>query len=128
LQAVKGLGPRRNEQGGAQRGPEWAKGLVGQIPGCGVIRECRPRSRGRVVGVVESIKLVPRPDTTRLEITITDGTGELSGVWFGQRRIAGLDLGQRVIFEGTVGSPGEGKLEIMHPTYQLLGVPTDAKV
>ena len=118
---MRGLGAKRNERGGAQRGPEWAKGLVGQIPGCGLIRDCRPRSRGRVAGVVESIKLVPRPDTTRLEITITDGTGEISGVWFGHRRIAGLDLGQRVILEGMVGSPGAGKLEIMHPTYQLLG-------
>src|SRR6266702_4160232 len=99
---VKGLGSKRNERG-APRGSEWAKSLVGGIPDCETINDCRPRQRGRVAGVVESIKLVPRPETTRLEITITDGTGEISGVWFGQHRIAGLDLGQRVFFEGMVG-------------------------
>ena len=84
-----------------------------------------PVSLMRVSGIVESIKLIPRPDTIRLEITISDGTGEISGVWFGHHRIGGLDLGERVMFEGTVGSPGAGKLEILHPTYQLLGKPGD---
>jgi len=74
---------------------------------------------------VESIKLVPRPDTLRLEVTISDGTGDLSGVWFGHHPIGGLDLGQRVVFEGMVGSPAPGKLEILHPSYQLLGMPGD---
>jgi RecG-like helicase len=70
---------------------------------------------------VESIKLVPRPDTMRLEITISDGTGEISGVWFRRQKIGGLDLGERVVFEGMVGSAAAGKLQILHPTYQLLG-------
>jgi RecG-like helicase len=102
-----------------------AKAILGEVPGCGAIADCRARHRGRVAGIVESIKLVPRPDTIRLEITISDGTGEISGVWFGHHRIGGLDLGERVMFEGTVGSPGAGKLEILHPTYQLLGRPGD---
>jgi RecG-like helicase len=76
-----------------------------------------------VAGVVESIKLVPRPDTMRLEIAISDGTGEISGVWFRRHKIEGLDLGERVVFEGMIGSPAPGKLEILHPTYQLLGRP-----
>ena len=59
----------------------------------------------------------------RPSATSVRGTGEISGVWFGHHRIGGLDLGERVMFEGTVGSPGAGKLEILHPTYQLLGRP-----
>jgi RecG-like helicase len=102
-----------------------AKAILGKVPDCETIADCRARHHGRVAGIVESIKLVPRPDTIRLEITISDGTGEISGVWFGHHRIGGLDLGERVMFEGTVGSPGAGKLEILHPTYQLLGRPGD---
>lgn len=98
-----------------------ARVTVGQIDGYEPISACRIRQYNRVAGVVESIKLVPRPDTVRLEITISDGTGEVSGVWFGHHKIAGLDLGERVMFEGMLGSPGAGKLEILHPTYQLLG-------
>lgn len=101
-------------------GPQWARGLGVQAPGCTTIGSLRPRHPARVVGVVGSIKVLPRPDITRLEITISDGTGEISGVWFGHHKIGGLDLGERVIFEGMVGSSG-GKLEILHPTYQLLG-------
>jgi RecG-like helicase len=104
---------------------ERARAILGEVPGCEAIGDCRARYRGRVAGIVESIKLVPRPDTIRLEITISDGTGEISGVWFGHHRIGGLDLGERVMFEGTVGSPGAGKLEILHPSYQLLGRPGD---
>jgi hypothetical protein len=73
-----------------------------------------------VAGVVESIKVVPRPDTVRLEITISDGTGEISGVWFGHSKVGGLDLGQWVMLEGMIGGGGTAKLEILHPTYQLL--------
>jgi RecG-like helicase len=122
---------RRPDHGPHQgRGPDGvaagrAKAILGEVPGCEAIGDCRARSRGRVAGIVESIKLVPRPDTIRLEITISDGTGEISGVWFGHHRIGGLDLGERVMFEGTVGSPAPGKLEILHPTYQLLGRPGD---
>ena len=92
-----------------------------------VIGDCWHRYYVRMLEVVESIKLVPRPDTMRLEITISDGTGEISGVWFGHHRIAGLELGERVAFEGMIGSPGAGKLEILHPTYQLLGPPGDGR-
>ena len=120
-----GLLRRSNHKGDGVVASERAKAILGKVPGCETIGTCRPRQRGRVAGIVESIKLVPRPDTIRLEITISDGTGEISGVWFGHHRIGGLDLGERVMFEGTVGSPGAGKLEILHPTYQLLGKPGD---
>ncbi|HYR61771.1 MAG TPA: OB-fold nucleic acid binding domain-containing protein [Actinomycetota bacterium] len=106
-------------------GADRARTATGQVPGCQAIGECQPRRRGRFAGIVESIKLVPRPDTLRLEVTISDGTGDLSGVWFGHHPIGGLDLGQRVVFEGMVGSPAPGKLEILHPSYQLLGMPGD---
>lgn len=115
LKRAGSTGPRGRRAAGR------ARVLVGQIPGYEPISACRVRQYNRVAGVVESIKLVPRPDTVRLEITISDGTGEVSGVWFGHHKIAGLDLGERVMFEGMLGSPGAGKLEILHPTYQLLG-------
>src|SRR5579883_1717724 len=103
--------------------PSWARGVAGTVEGCQPIGDCKPRRSSRVCGIVGSIKVVPRAEVTRLEITISDGTGEISGVWFSHHRIGGLDLGQLVIFEGVVGSPAPGRLEILHPTYQLLGTP-----
>jgi RecG-like helicase len=115
---------RKRDSNGAAA--ERVKAMAGPVPGCDAIGDCRPRHREKVAGIVESIKLVPRPNTMRLEITISDGTGEISGVWFGHHRIGGLDLGRRVMFSGTVGSPAPGKLEILHPTYQLLGKPGES--
>src|SRR5205807_5598046 len=91
---------------------ERAKAILGDVPGCEAIGDLRTRHRGRVAGIVESIKLIPRPDTIRLESTISDGTGEISGVWFGHNRIGGLDLGERGVFEGKGGSTGGGKAGI----------------
>ena len=103
--------------------PAWARGVAGTVTGCQPIGALELRRHSRVCGIVGSIKVVPREDITRLEITISDGTGEISGVWFGHNRIGGLDLGQLVVFEGVVGNPAPGRLEILHPTYQLLGTP-----
>ena len=120
------MGFLKRSGGMASKAARAARETVAQVPGCTSIATCQPRRQGRVAGIVESIKLVPREGIVRLEITIADGTGELTGVWFGQHRIAGLELGERVMFEGMIGSPGGGKLEILHPAYQLLGAPVSA--
>ncbi|MFN2610906.1 MAG: DNA-binding protein, partial [Actinomycetota bacterium] len=69
------------------------RGWCGTIFGVDQIAECRPRTRRRVAGVVESIKVIPRSDTSTLEIEIYDGTDTIVGVWFGRRKIPGVDLG-----------------------------------
>lgn len=84
------------------------------------IAVCRARSRRRVAGVVESIKVVPRQDTSILEVQIYDGTDRITGVWFGRRKIPGVDLGQRLILEGTVAIFHGDTLQIINPSYELL--------
>lgn len=116
-------GNEESEPNAGTVAPAWARGIAGTVEGCQSIGDCEPRRPCRVCGVVGSIKVVPRGEVTRLEITISDGTGEMNGVWFGHHRIGGLDLGQLVVFEGVVGNPAPGRLEILHPTYQLLGMP-----
>ena len=117
---ARGAGTKGGDE--SQVSAEWGRSVAARVPGVQPIGNTSSRQAARVAGVVDSIKVVPRSEVTRLEITISDGTGELSGVWFGHHRIGGLDLGQYVVFEGMVGSPAPGKLEILHPTYQLLGL------
>ncbi len=86
------------EQYQAQEIRNWC-GEIGDVEQIAV---CRPRTRRRVAGVVESIKVIPRAHTTTLEVQIYDGTDHIVGVWFGRRKIPGVDLGKRLILEGTI--------------------------
>lgn len=98
---------------------EWCR----QIPGVEQIADCRPRTRQKVAGVVESIKLTPQNNTCMLEVQIYDGTDEIVGVWYGRRKIPGVDLGRRIALEGTIADAGDSRdveLQIINPAYELL--------
>ncbi|RIK05093.1 MAG: hypothetical protein DCC49_12830 [Acidobacteria bacterium] len=78
-----------------------------------------PRSVARVGGVVQSIKVIPSENTTTLAIRITDGTGEVTAKWLGRTQIKGIQLGSRLILEGTI-YRNERKLEVLNPAYDLI--------
>ncbi len=94
------------------------------VKGVEKISRCKPRTRKKVVGVVESIKLVPRDFGHSLEVQIYDGTDRIIGEWLGWRTIPGIDLGTRMVMEGTVGTFGDGTLRIINPAYELLPAST----
>jgi hypothetical protein len=48
-----------------------------------------------------------------------DDTGGVTIVFLGRRRIAGIEVGARLLVEGRV-SDHHGKLAILNPVYQLL--------
>jgi RecG-like helicase len=91
-----------------------------QMPGVDPIKECRPRAHRRVAGVVESIKLTPRTNTCLLQIEIYDGTDRIKGVWYGRRKIPGVDLGRRLVLEGTVADLEGTGLQMINPEYELV--------
>lgn len=92
---------------------------ISNLPDVEQICVCRPRTRVRVAGVVESITVVPRGDSYKLEATIYDGTDRMAAIWLGRRRIAGIDLGTVLILEGTMGWFKE-TLSIVNPAYTLV--------
>lgn len=104
------------EQHQAQEIRNWC----GEVIGVEQIAVCRPRTYRRVAGIVESIKVIPRTHTTTLEIQIFDGTDTIVGVWLGRRKIPGIDLGQRIILEGTIGIFKDTTLQIINPAYELI--------
>lgn len=95
---------------------EWCS----EIPGVDRAEDCRERSRKRIAGIVESIRLIPTSTSNTLEVTIFDGTDRIVGVWLGRKSIPGVNLGSHVILEGTVGSFRSGPLQIINPAYELL--------
>lgn len=116
----KRVGERLNEtpeQLQAQEIRSWC----GEVAGVEQIAVCRPRSRQRVAGVVESIKVIPRGGSSTLQVQIYDGTDQIVGIWYGRRKIPGVDLGRRLILEGTIGRfYGNDQLQIINPAYELV--------
>lgn len=95
---------------------------VGAVAGVEQIAICRPRSRAKVCGIVQSIKVLPREATTTLEVQIYDGTDEITGIWYGRRKIPGIELGKCLVLEGTIGKiRGSTALQIINPAYELVG-------
>lgn len=99
----------------AKANRDWCCELEGVIPAA----EVTPRTRTRVGGVVQSIKVIPLPETTALAVRITDGTGEVTAKWMGRRHIKGIHLGTRLVLEGTI-VDSDGRLEVLNPAYDLV--------
>src|SRR5581483_10220828 len=77
------------------------------------------RQRVRIAGRVHALRVQPWSGQPTLECTITDGTGRITVVFLGRRRIAGIEPGARLVVEGMVGTRA-GQLVILNPDYRLL--------
>ncbi|PPK98374.1 hypothetical protein CLV92_10169 [Kineococcus xinjiangensis] len=77
------------------------------------------RQRGCVCGAVRSVTLQPRGGVPTLQAELFDGSGTVQLVWLGRRRIAGVDVGRRIMAEGMV-VEDDGRRVIFNPRYELL--------
>jgi hypothetical protein len=73
----------------------------------------------RVGGEVSRIVIAPRRGVPTLEIMVTDGTGSITAVFTGRRRIAGLEHGRAVILEGVAAREADRQV-IFNPAYTLV--------
>lgn len=80
----------------------------------------QPRTTARVCGMVRRLTLRPIERTPSMAAVITDGTGEVTGVWTGSDEIPGLRLGTRLALEGMVTRERDGSLRMVNPRYEFL--------
>ena len=85
------------------------------------IRSCTARSRTCVMGTLRTVTLRPRGGAPALEAELYDGSGVISLVWLGRRRIAGIEPGRLVRAEGLV-SIQDGRKVMFNPRYELRDV------
>lgn len=89
---------------------------AGAVPSAPIV----PRQRAKVAGWVRSIKVQPWSGIPTLELTIVTNAGDnLAVVFFGRRRIAGVQPGARLCVAGMVGSRS-GRLTMLNPIYEIL--------
>ena len=86
--------------------------------GCEAVSECR---RGKVVtvtGRLKSVVYTPRETVPTLEAELFDGSGSVTLVWLGRRRIPGIEPGRTLTARGRFAT-ADGKRVIYNPWYEL---------
>ena len=77
-----------------------------------------------VHGLIRSVTLRPRANAPTLEAEVYDGTGHITLIWIGHRRLSGVDVGRPISAQGRVTCP-QGQPTIFNPTYRLYPEPVE---
>jgi hypothetical protein len=88
------------------------------VPGTIRIAEAPSRVRVALAVSVKRISLVPGPSHDSLEALLTDGTGEVIGVWTGRRSIPGMGLGTRLVVRGVLTKASTAR-RMVNPAYEF---------
>ncbi|MET0840234.1 MAG: OB-fold nucleic acid binding domain-containing protein [Marmoricola sp.] len=82
------------------------------------INEAPDRERVIVQGTLRTVTLRPRGGVPALEAELYDGSGSISVVWLGRRRIGGISPGRAIRVEGRIGVQ-DGQRMMYNPRYAL---------
>lgn len=83
------------------------------------IAEAPDRERVSLRGTIKTVTLRPRGGVPALEAELDDGSGVITIVWLGRRRIAGIGPGRAIRVEGRIGV-GSGHRVLFNPRYELI--------
>jgi hypothetical protein len=86
--------------------------------GCCMIADVVDRERVDLHGSLRTVTLRPRGGVPALEAELYDGSGVVTVIWLGRRRIAGIEPGRSVKVSGRTGIQ-EGNRVIYNPRYEL---------
>ena len=86
--------------------------------GCCPVAEAGDRQYLSLHGTLRTVTLRPRGGVPALEAELYDGSGLITLVWLGRRRIAGIEPGRNLRVEGRVGLQ-DGTRVLFNPRYEL---------
>lgn len=86
--------------------------------GCCPIVDAADRQHVELRGTLRTVTLRPRGGVPALEAELYDGSGTITVVWLGRRRIVGIEPGRAIKVEGRIGV--HDKTRVMYnPRYEL---------
>lgn len=88
------------------------------LEGLTTIDCCTPGQTVTVRGMVRSVTMRPRSTVPALEIELYDGSGSVSVIWLGRRRIPGIDPGRTIVVHGRLTCNADDPT-IYNPRYEL---------
>ncbi len=83
------------------------------------IGDAPDRERVTLRGSLRTVTLRPRAGVPALEAELNDGSGVITIVWLGRRRIAGIEPGRAIEVEGRIGAH-DGIRVMYNPRYELI--------
>lgn len=83
------------------------------------VADAADRSVVTLRGTLRTVTLRPRGGVPALEAELFDGSGVITIVWLGRRRIAGINPGRSLQVQGRVGVH-DGVRVIYNPRYELI--------
>ena len=89
------------------------------IEGVVSIADAPDRTPVRLRGTLRTVTLRPRGGVPALEAELYDGTGTVTVIWLGRRRIAGIGPGRAIEVRGRVGTQDAVRV-LYNPRYELL--------
>ena len=84
------------------------------------VADAPDREPARLRGTLRTVTLRPRGGVPALEAELYDGTGTVTVIWLGRRRIAGIDPGRAMEVSGRIGRLPDGARILYNPKYELL--------
>ena len=86
--------------------------------GCAPVSACRKGQVVTVTGRLRSVVYTPRETVPTLEAELFDGSGSVTLVWLGRRRIPGIEPGRSLTARGRFAA-FDGRRVIYNPWYEL---------
>jgi hypothetical protein len=86
--------------------------------GCCPIDQARDRQLVEIRGSLRTVTLRPRGGVPALEAELYDGSGVITVVWLGRRRIAGISPGRQLKVTGRLGKHDAQRV-MFNPRYEL---------
>lgn len=86
--------------------------------GCTLISGQADRCVATVHGTIRTVTLRPRGGVAALEADLYDGSGSVTVVWLGRRRIPGIGPGRHLTVHGRLGTR-DGERVLFNPRYEL---------
>jgi len=86
--------------------------------GCCLIQNARDRALVQLQGSLRTVTLRPRGGVPALEAELYDGSGVITVIWLGRRRIAGISPGRQIQVQGRIGTQ-DGMRVMFNPRYEL---------
>lgn len=89
-----------------------------ELAGCCAIADAADREKVELQGSLRTVTLRPRGGVPALEAELYDGSGVVTVVWLGRRRIAGIEPGRRIRVQGRIGRQEHARI-MYNPRYEL---------
>ena len=86
--------------------------------GCVLAGDCQRGQLVNLTGRLQTVVYTPRTNLPTLEAELYDGSGTVTLVWLGRRRIAGIEPGRELTVRGRV-ALREDRRVIYNPAYEL---------